>query len=334
MRLLLALLSAYAVSAQKTGSFANAEAPLLGNGSQVKDTQTIICPLNAVFPASETIFNKKTSVTFHNTSDEVVALFWVNFDGIEVSAGIIPPQGTVRHNTMFGHVFRVKNKFGRVILEHKAGMTPIRNDALLYTESPDPPPDHKPKNRPDYMRKPTGYVVGFSNKAGFYLDLYHFRDGHERDLIGQMRSGAFFFEYTYHNHEFLAKTPDNRVVALRKMGDIDVIDCPMKVPCGIGIKILPRGAIDVQEKYGVCLHDDADLELDDGENLTCGDATKTVEYETFEYKVKMQKTCNVVEVVKEPEEVQFFGDKLKVIRDVFIGGTAMGGISVAGSVLL
>lgn len=330
-RVLLLALCAGAGMAQKTGTFANAEAPTVGRGSWVEETESIVCPMNPVFSRSETTFDKITAVVFKNTGDEPVMLYWVNFEGVEINGSVIAPGATVKHNTRFGHVFRVRNQWGRVILEHKAGMIPIRNDALVYTESPDPPPDHKPKQRANYHRKPTGYVVGWTNKAGFYLDLYHHREGHTRDLIGQMRAGAFFFEYTYHNHEFLAKTPDNRVVALRKMSDVEVFDCPERVPCGLGVKILPKGAIDVTEKYGVCLGGEAQAE-DDGENRTCGDANATMEYETFENKVRMQKTCNVVEIVKEPENFQFT-DKVKVLRDVFVGGLAANGVSVAGSVL-
>lgn len=332
MLLLLALLCAGS-NAQAIGTYSNSEAPTLGIGANVPDTQTVLCPLTGVFPKSETLFNKITSVTFENTSDEPMALFWVNTDGIEVAAGMIPPQGHVRHNTRFGHVFRVKNKFGQVVMAHKAGMTPIRNDALLYTESPDPPPDYKPATRRDYQRKPTGYVAGWRNNAGFYLDLFHYRDGQTRDRIGQMRTGAFFFEYTYHNHEFLAKTPDGRVVAHRKMGNTQVIDCPSKVPQGIGIKLLPHGAINIDERYGVYIPGGpADDMADD---RICKDALKTMEYETFINKVDGQNTCNRVEIVKEADEMQIPGGKIKILRDVFLLGVmGTGHLSVSGSVLV
>lgn len=210
-----------------------------------------------------------------------------------------------------------------MVLEHKLGLIPIRNDALIYVEDPNPPPDFKPQQRADYERQPTGYAVGFSNKSGFYLDFFHYREGAIRDLVSQMKVGSYFFEYTYFNHEFMAKTPDGRVVAMRKVGSVQVIDCPEKIRGGVAIRMLPHGAIDVENRYAVYVD-----RADDGEGKCAADEI-AVEYTAHKQMVKSKEACHNFEIVEEALQLPGGKGKLKIIRDVLVGSS----LSLAGSVL-
>lgn len=189
------------------------------------DREVRECSLTAI--KKSFTLGPETRVFFRNPRHRDVNLFWVDFSGAEVLIDTIPGFGRLSRDTYMGHVFRIRSLPGQVLLELTVGLLPIKNEAKIENAPRGPVPDNREHERIRHRMDPAGFWVGFVNHAGFYVDL-HFVDqhGHRKELVAQIGSEQYTYEFTYYGHSFHAALEDGRFVAAIRMDDIDVPSCP------------------------------------------------------------------------------------------------------------
>jgi len=183
------------------------------------DQQTVSCPVKD--SSARTVHvGLPMSIDFNNTSGDEVSLYWVSDVGAEILQKTIPPWRLIKQDTFMGHVFRVKSKSGRTLLEHTVGMIPLHDDVRL-----DATDANKADPRSHSDKKAAKLEVGFVNRANSTLKLFFYSAAGKLELITQMEPHTVYPQFTYKGHEFRVYSSDDRLVASVHIQDIVVPNC-------------------------------------------------------------------------------------------------------------
>jgi hypothetical protein len=193
----------------------------------VPDQKSILCP--AQTPSAKTThIGVKVEIFFRNTNDEDALLYWVNEFGDEKFEMMLPAWESTPQMTYFGHVFRVRNKGGRLLLEHTVGLIPLRNDAQIADVASIQNDERStPGLQSDcqHAKTPDAVEVGFINRAGFPLKLFSSSALGDRELTLQLENDTIYPLCAYKGKVLEAYTVDGRHVTSAKIGEIIVASC-------------------------------------------------------------------------------------------------------------
>lgn len=180
------------------------------------DQRTFQCPLKA--SGAKTVHvGIPVEVEFNNTSGDEVLLYWVSDAGAEIHQKSIQPWKVTTQDTFMGHVFLIKSKDGRLLLEHIVGLLPMRTD---------PRPDTREGNKNERKEKLDKKVeVGLVNREDSVLKLFFKQPSGKLQFILNMEPQTVYPQHTYKGHEFQAYTSDDRLVASAQISDIVVPSC-------------------------------------------------------------------------------------------------------------
>jgi hypothetical protein len=181
------------------------------------DQQTRHCPTEDSLVAKTVHVDIPVSMDFNNTSGDEVSLYWVSDDGSEIPQKPIPAWTSTRQDTFMGHVFRIRDKGGRVLLEHTVGLVAVRDGSSPAGES-----STAANQRPHTDRK---VEVAFVNRANSTLKLFFKGHFGSLELIAQMEPDTVYPQSTFKGHEFEIYTTDGKHVASETIGDVPVTNC-------------------------------------------------------------------------------------------------------------